>query len=328
VVPYRGASVWFAPALWARLPAVRRLVEAVRGLEPAVVHSDFHTLPYLVPACRALGVPLVFTCYGWWFRPRPWQRRFYQNGPRAILAISEAVRTGFLGRPPFMPPDRVRVLHLGVDTEAFRPRPAEREAIRREMGLPLHAPLVSLVARFQAIKGHDVFLEAAARVAAERPETRFAVVGSTPFGVAADAAFGRRIRARVEADPTLRERVRLLGWVPRVDRLLAATDVLVCSSDFESFGMAPIEAMASGVPVVSTNVGGPAETIVDGETGYLVPPRDPRRIAERVVALLADHSLRERLGRAGRARVEARFSRGRYARGFAEVLEALTPPGP
>jgi glycosyltransferase involved in cell wall biosynthesis len=326
VVPYRGASTWFAPGLWARLPPVGRIEACVRELDVGVAHCDFHTLPYAVPACEARGVPLLFTCYGWWFRPRPWQRRFYREGPRAILAVSGAVKRGFLGSPPFMPEERVQVLHPGVDTGVFRPRPAERAALRRELGLAPEPPLVTLLARYQAVKGHDVFLAAARLVAREAPDARFVVAGENAFGVKADEAFGRRVRAIADGDTVVRERVSFPGWVSRPERLLAASDVVVVPSRFESFGMVPVEAMASGVPVVSTDVGGPAETIVDGETGYLVPPGRPEAIARRVLALLRDPALRARMGRAGRARVEARFSLDRYASGFASVVDELAGP--
>jgi glycosyltransferase involved in cell wall biosynthesis len=111
--------------------------------------------------------------------------------------------------------------------------------------------------------------------------------------------------------------------VPDPERLLAASDVVVCASRFESFGMVLVEAMASGVPVVSTNVGGPAETIADGETGYLVPPGRPDLIAARVLDLLADADLRQRMGTAGRARAKERFELRRYVEGFSEVIETL-----
>jgi glycosyltransferase involved in cell wall biosynthesis len=87
--------------------------------------------------------------------------------------------------------------------------------------------------------------------------------------------------------------------------------------------MAVVEAMASGVPVVSTNVGGPAETVVDEETGYLVPPNRPDLIAARVLALLEDAQLRHRMGLAGRTRVVERFGLRRYAKGFSAILESL-----
>ncbi len=318
--------MWFIPSVWSRLPDSKRIESALRGLSPQVIHSDFHTLPFALPASRRLGVPLIFTCYGWWFRPRPWQRGFYRNGPQTILAISEAVRRGFLGDPPFMPPERVQVLHLGVDTSLFRPRPEERPELRRALDLPPESPLVTLLARYQSVKGQDVFLQSCARIARQRPEARFVVAGENIFGGAGDEAFKRRIYRQAQSEPLLRDRVRFLGWVPGPERLLAASDVVVCSSRFESFGMVLVEAMASGVPVVSTRVGGPGETVADGETGYLVPPGRPDLIAARVLALLADSDLRGRMGTAGRARVVERFELRRYAAGFSEIVESLAVP--
>jgi glycosyltransferase involved in cell wall biosynthesis len=324
VLPYRGSSAWFVPFLWERFPVVERIVSVLSDLAPGVVHSDFHTLPFLVPACRRLNIPLIFTVYGWWFRPKPWQRRFYQTGPQSILAISEAVKQGFLGDPPFMPPESVRVQHLGVDTDIFRPRPSERAAIRGELKLPPDAPLVTLIGRFQNVKGQDVFLDAAGRIAQKRPDARFAMAGENVFGARKDEAFKRRVLSIAESDPILRERVSFLGWIPQSEKLLAASDVVVCSSFFESFGMALVEAMASGVPVVSTNVGGPAETIVDGTTGYLVPPVRPDLIAECVLSLLADEGLRRRMGAAGRERALRYFSLKQYASGFSKTVAGLT----
>lgn len=326
VTPYRGASTWFVPFLWHQFPAVRRLEALLRSQDPSAVHSDFHTLPYVLPVCQRLGIPVIFTCWGWWFRPRPWQRRFYRDGPQRVLASSGAIKNGFLGQPAFMPPDRVRVLYPGVDTELFRPRLEQKEVIRRELGIPLGVPLVTLVGRFQRVKGHDVFLKAARLVVQRVPEAHFAVAGENVFGASADEAFKRHVMSMAEADPALRERIRFLGWVAQPERLLAASDVVVCSSYFESFGIAPVEAMASGVPVVSTNVGGPAETIVDAETGYLVPPGRPDLIADRVVSLLADEALRRRMGQAGRQRVVENFSLSQYVAGFSETLDSAGTP--
>jgi glycosyltransferase involved in cell wall biosynthesis len=323
VVPYRGASTWFAPTPWAHLPATRRIAACLRDLGAAVAHSDYHTLPYAVPACRRLGVPVAFTCWGWWFRPKPWQRAFFRRGPRLILAGSEAIRRGFLGSRPFMPPDRIRVVHPGVDVRVFRRCPDQRAAVRRELGVGPDSPLVTVLARFQAVKAPDVFLAAARLVAREAPGARFVVAGENAFGDRAAGALERRVRAEAAADPVLRERLRFLGWQAHPERLLAATEVVVVPSRFESFGMVPVEAMAAEVPVVSTNVGGPAETIVDGETGFLVEPGRPREIAARVLTLLRDPDLRARMGRAGRARVEARFSLDRYAAAFGGALDEL-----
>jgi glycosyltransferase involved in cell wall biosynthesis len=322
IVPYRGSSTWFLPSLWARLPASRRIGVFLRIASPSVVHSDYHSLPFVLPACDRLGIPVVFTCWAWWFRPRFWQRRFFRDGPRVILAASQAVRTGFLGNPPFIEPEDVPVVYPGVDTGRFHPAPRERLALRKRQGLPADSRLVTLLARFQSVKGHDLFLDAVGRVAPRLPDVRFLVAGENVFGSSADEALKRRILHRVEADPVLHRCVTFLGWVPDPEKLLAASDVLVCSSRFETLGIALLEAMACGLPVVSTNVGGPREIVIEGETGFLVPPGKAEALAERILRLLEDENLRRQMGAAGRERVETRFSLGRYAAEFSQWLES------
>ena len=328
VMPFRAATRWFVPDVWARLPPAHRLRRVLVREAPDVVCTDFHTLPFAAAACRATGIPLVFVCWAWWFRPLPWQRDLYRRDVRAILACSEAVRTGVLGDPPFMPADRVSLVYPGIDTDRFRPRPGEAAQIRRGFDLPADRPLVTLAARFQSVKGHHEFLAATAIIAGSRPDAIFAVAGDNVFGGAADEALARRVRRTAEAHPLLRSRVRFLGWVDEPERLLAASDVVVCSSRFETFGMAVIEAMSCGTPVVSTNVGGPAETIVDGETGFLVPPRRPDLIAGRVLALLDDETQRSRMGAEARRRVERRFSISQYASAFGAAIARVTAARP
>jgi len=323
IVAYRAASLWFLPTIWRQLPATRRITAHLAEWSPDVVFSDFHSLPYVLPACRKLGLPCAFSCLGWWFRPRLWQRGFYRDGPDLILAPSEAVRRGFLGSPPFMPAGRFIVLNPGVDTSTFRPRPTERLAIRREMGLPPDSPVVTLLARFQAVKGHEVFLDMVRFLAARFPLAQFIVAGENAFGVPSDGAYKERVTLRARSDAILRDRVRFIGWTESPERLLAASDVLVCSSRFESYGMALLEAMACGLPVVSTNVGGPAEIVSEGHTGFLVPPDRPDLIAQQVSRLLDDPGLRAHMGDAGRRRAEERFDLRTYAAQVAGVIEGL-----
>jgi glycosyltransferase involved in cell wall biosynthesis len=320
VVAWRGAPVWFVPSVWRRAPAVPRILACIDDLGPSVLHSEFHALPHASAAARRRHLPLVFACYGWWFRPRPWQRAFYRDRVRTVLAISDAVRAGFLGSPPVIDPARVAVVPLGVDVTRFRPRHDDRPAIRARFGLPSDRPLVTLVARFQDVKGHHVFLDMARHVLRSDPRTLFGIAGENVFGGSADERYKQAIVGTATADSVLRDAVRFLGWTPNAEELIAASDVVVCSSRFESFGMVAVEAMACEVPVVSTNVGGPAETIVDGETGFLVPPARPDLLAARVLDLLADPAKRQAFGRAGRARVVSRFNVERYATVMADIL--------
>lgn len=318
--PYRGASTLFVPALWARLPIVAQMGEVIAAEGIRAVHSDYHSLPMAHAAARHAGVPTLWTCMGWWFRPRPWQRAFFRGIDR-IFAHSEAIRRGFLGDPPFMPPGRIALMYPGVDAERFHPA-VDGLRVRFEAGIAPDAPLVALVARFQSVKGHEVFQAMARQIALQIPEARFIVAGENTQS-AADDDYRARVLAAAAGDRLLASRLRYLGFRADVERVLAAADVVVCSSHFEGYGMVNIEAMAMGRPVVSTDRGGPAETVIDGETGYLVPPDDPAALAARVITLLRDPALRQRMGEAGRARVLAHFSAQGNADQFSAALEGL-----
>lgn len=321
LIPFRGVTTYFVPAVWARFPITGRIARLIREQNIRAVHSDYHSLPFVLPAARAAKIPLVWTCWGWWFRPKPWQRGFFQQ-PDATFASSWAIKDGFLGEPPFMPPDRVQVLPPGVDTERFKPG-LDGSNVRADAGIAPDAPLVALIARFQDVKGHDVFQAMARRVADHIPAARFIVAGENVHGKSADDAYKGRILAAQQSDPILRERLVYLGFRPDAERVIAAADVVVCSSHFESYGMVNVEAMASGKPVVSTRKGGPSETVDDGETGFLVDPGDAEGLAKRVILLLNDPDLRQRMGADGRARVERLFSAGTMAAQFDAALKNL-----
>ena len=320
VTPWRGATVYFVPALWARLPVSRQIETIMREQDIQAAHSDYHTLPMLLPAAARAGIPALWTCMGWWFRPKIWQRGFFRRSV-ATFAHSQAIKDGFLGSPPFMPPDSIEVLYPGVDTARFHPG-VDGIKVRFDANVGQEAPVVALIARFQDVKGHDVFLEMARQVVLQMPETRFIVAGENTQ-TQADDSYKSRILERARTEPLLRQRLTYLGFRPDVERVIGAADVVVCSSHFEGYGVVNIEAMACGKPVVSTNRGGPAETVVDGETGFLVPPGDPVALASKVISLLRDPDLRQRMGMSGRQRVEAQFSGASNAEQFTRVLEGV-----
>ncbi|HYO88427.1 MAG TPA: glycosyltransferase family 4 protein [Candidatus Limnocylindrales bacterium] len=324
LIPFRGASTWFIPSVYARFPITGKITALLREQSIAAVHSDYHSLPFALPATRRTHVPLVWTCWGWWFHPKPWQRAFFQQ-PNAAFAASWAIRDGFLGQPPFMPPERLPVLPPGVDSSRFRPG-LDGSAVRVDAGVSANAPLVAMIARFQDVKGHDVFQDMIRLIAPQTPETRFIVAGENVHGASADDAYKARILGAWQSDPLLRDRLSYLGFRVDAERVIAAADVVVCASQFESYGMVHIETMASGKPIVSTRRGGPSETVVDGETGFLVDVGDAAALADRVMLLLRDPALRQRMGAAGRARVEAQFSAQTMAAQFSAVVEGLLAP--
>ena len=322
-LPFRGASTWFVPAVWKHFPVVKHMAALMQQIDAQVVHTGCHALPYVAPAARRSGVPVIWNAIGWWFPARPWQRRFFLRDVQQIVAVSQAVRDRWLARSGhFLPPERIPILTPGVDVDVFHPE-IDGAPVREELGIGPDVPLVGLLARFQRVKGHDIFLDMAKHVLAEMPQARFVVAGENVFGAARDEAYKRAILKRARSDPQLREAVHYLGFRSDVRRIIAAADVIVCPSRFESFGMVHLETMAMACPVVSMNNGGPAETVRDGVTGFLVPPEAPRALADKVLVLLRDPALRERMGRAGRAHVLEHFTAAGYAARFTEIVEGL-----
>ena len=321
VLPYRGASTWFIPALWKRFPVVRRMTELLRRQKIDLVQSDYHTLPLIAPAARIVGVPLSWTVWGWWFKPKPWQQAFFRQIPVAV-ARSRAIRAGFLGEPPFMSVEQLPVVYSGVDTQRFRPG-LDGASLRREIGIAGDARVVAMVARFQRVKGHHTFQAMGQRILAELPDTRFIVAGDDVFGVAADQRYRDEILSQARSSAILRDRLHYLGFRGDVESVYAAADVFVCPSDFESYGKANLEAMACALPVVSTRRGGPSETIAEGVAGFLVDPGDADALAKQVLRLLKDAPLRTVMGAAGREQVERNFSADAAAAAHSAIFEDL-----
>lgn len=320
ILPFRGASTWFVPFIWARFPIVGKLRTLIREQGFAAVYSDYHSLPYALPAAEDAQIPAIWMCHGWWFKPKFWQRGFFRRPSATGFAASWTVRDGFLGSPPFMPPEQLPVLALGVNTQRFKPD-IDGLPLRHEFNISPDAPLVALIARFQDVKGHDIFQDMARLVAAEIPEARFIVAGDNVHGVSADDAYKARILGRWKDDPLLSQIIQYIGFREDAERVIAAADVIACTSHFESYGMVNLEAMASGKPVVSTRRGGPSETILEGVTGYLVDAGDAAQFAARITTLLRDPALRQQMGAAGRTHVIRQFSAEHMAAQFMAALD-------
>jgi glycosyltransferase involved in cell wall biosynthesis len=217
---------------------------------------------------------------------------------------------------------RISVVPFGVDPNEFCPAPRDA-ALLAEWELDPAAPIVTVLARFQSVKGHAMFLDAALPILEAFPSTRFLFVGENEFDTPDANETRDRIRARVRADSRLHTAVVFCGFRRDIPRILNLSDVLVCPSAFESYGMANLEAMACGVPVVSTNVGGPSETVLDGETGFLVAPDAPQACAARVIELLSRPELRQCLGQCGRRWVEQHFTLQSSSARLADLYRSL-----
>jgi glycosyltransferase involved in cell wall biosynthesis len=280
-----------------------RLVRA-RGIDLIQSH-EFTTNCYATLAARLARVPIACTVHGKVYYPgRYYRRAAYRWTARtadAFVAVSEDLAR-FLHRALGIPERRLRVILNGVDLSRFGApatgREAARAAVRAELGLPADAFVALTVAALFEVKAHADLIDAAAVVLKARPGTVFLFVGEGPLE---DALKVRAERLGVGKN------IRFLGFRRDVPELLAASDAFVLPSLSEGLPVSVIEASAAGLPVVATDVGGTGEVVADGETGLLVPPRQPERLAAALGRLAADRAEARRLGEAGRERARTRF---------------------
>ncbi len=236
-----------------------------------------------------------------------------------IVAVSRAVAEDLVAAG--IRPARIAVIPNGVDPEAFRPAPrAEKREIRRLLGLePLEGPLLLMVGNLIPLKGHEYVLRAMPRIVAQHPEVRLLVIGEGPLEESL-----RSLVKSLGIEHAVKRTSPLAVLLPRV---MDAADLLVHPSLTESFGLVVAEAQASGLPVVATRIGGPAEIVVDGETGYLVPEEDPEAIAEAVLRLVSNFEVLREMGTAGRQRVLQLFDIRRCAKEYLELFRQVCRTG-
>jgi glycosyltransferase involved in cell wall biosynthesis len=188
---------------------------------------------------------------------------------------------------------RVTVIRAGFDLDELAG--GSRQALRRELGIPADAPVAGIVGRLVPIKNHDLFLAAAARVRAAHPDARFVIVG--------DGELWGALNGRA-AELGLDGAVLFTGWRQDLADVYAALDVAVCCSLNEGVPAALIEACAAGRPVVATLVGGNADVVAEGRSGYLTPSGDADALARAMLRVLGDPERGREMGREGRRLVE------------------------
>jgi glycosyltransferase involved in cell wall biosynthesis len=220
---------------------------------------------------------------------------------RAVVANSAAVREQL--ELEGVDSRKTVVIHNGIDPARLSvPVEISEDAIRHAIGLPAEpgTQLVTIIANLRhPVKGHDVFLRAAQAVHDAHRNCRFVIAG--------EGALTEKMKS-LAASLGISRHVSFIGRCDEIAGLLAFSTVCVLSSHAEGFSNSILEYMAASRPVVATDVGGAAEAIVEGETGYLVPPGDHGAMAARVVELLADRALAKRMGEEGRRRVLLEFS--------------------
>lgn len=304
----------------AQIGGFRALARMMRAERFDLVHAHMPLSGFLGRiAARAVGVPVIaYTCHGYLFnQPSPLPRRAASFAMEWVagqitnlyLTVSEEeaadARRLWINR-------RAIAIGNGRNPAQFHPNPEARARIRASLGVPQDRVVIIIVSRLVRHKGHPELLAAMESV----PDAELWVVGdrlASDHGEDLEPYFARS---------TLGGRLRRLGYREDTADLLAAADIFALPSHFEGLPMSVIEAMLTGLPVVGTDIRGPREQVVDGETGFLVPPRSVAPLAAALGPLVADGALRARLGAAGLARARARFDEAKIIGRTLDLLEA------
>ena len=266
-----------------------------RSLRPDVVHwhaARAHALGAIASLLAPGPVRILSRRVDFLVRRSIGSRLLYALPIDAIVAISNGVasalyKSGVDGK-------RVHVIPSGIDLKPFE-EPFDRAAIRARLGLKEADVLALQVAALAPHKSQTTLLQAVASIRSRHPNLRVWIAGDGPL---------RSALEREHASLDLGESVRFLGFRDDVADLLRAADLFVISSYLEGLGTSILDAMAAGLPVAGTRVGGIPEAVKDGISGVLVPPSDPRALGEAISTLAGDASLRARYGQAGRSLVD------------------------
>lgn len=293
---------------WDLVAFLRRLREALRRRQPDILHS-YLTMANLFGLATRRAVPnaklvwgrrasaMDMDHYDFWTGATEWFERRCAGRPDMIVFNAEAGRREY--RTKSARPRRAEVVPNGTDCTRFAPRPAARAGLRAAWSIAPEAPLIGIVARLDPMKGHAVFLEAAALALRQRPDLRFICIGGGPLA------------------ESLHEKCASLGlsdavvWASErhdIPEALSALDLHSSASIFgEGFSNAIAESMAAGLPNVVTDVGDSARIV--GETGLSVPPNQPAALARSWLDILGrDLQARQALGQSARQRILDNFS--------------------
>ena len=316
------------PAPWKDLRALLRLCQVIRDVRPDVVHTHLSKAGVLGRlAARIAGVPHVVHSIRTWSFYAPTSRlkkRMYvaveslasRLTDRFVAVSRQLIRDGLdsgLGLR-----ERSTVIRSGICPGRFRGALDERDRRRGELGLDADAALVGTVMRLEPAKAPGDFVLACARIAAQAPATRFLLVG--------DGCLHDEVSAELRSCG-LADRVQRLGARGDVDRLLPLMDVFLLTSRWEGMPRVVMEAVAAGVPVVSTRVGGVPELIQHGVSGLLAPIGDVQCLAAHVLRLLADPALGRDLARAASQRLGEEYDLDRVVQDHVRLYGRLAAPG-
>ncbi len=304
--------------------ALIRLIRLINLERPDIVHTHTAKAGTLGRiAAKLTGVPIVihtfhghvFHSYFGFFRTKffLWLERLLARFTDVIITVSEQQRDEII-KYKIAEPEKTIAIPLGLDLKPFINLDTDPNEVRREFSVPEETKLVGIVARLVPIKNHVCFLEAARLILARYDNVRFMIVGDGEM---------RSTLEQKARDLGIEARVIFMGFQYNLQKIYAGLDIVALSSYNEGLPVALIEAMAAGKAVISTDVGGVVDLILDGDNGLLVPSNDPKSLAEATIYLLEHPERRKMMGAAGRKKVYPHFDKKRLVKDIDNLYENL-----
>jgi glycosyltransferase involved in cell wall biosynthesis len=285
--------------------ALVALSRAIRRHQATVLHSHLSTASWWCGWMEHIaGPPSLGHVHG--FTRAAWHRR-----QRLLLAVSHAVKDHLVGQE--IQPDRIRVLYNPVDPDDVKPTRSSRD-VRAELATDADSPVIGTFAHFSEKKGWRDLVEAAAEVVRRFPRAVFWFVGDGP------------LRPEIEMRAKslgCAANIRFPGFRSDAADLMNAIDVMALPSHREPFGLVYVEAGLLGKPVIACDSGGAPEVVSHAQTGVLVPPHKPEKLADAIAATLENRAWCDQMGRAGREQALDRFGWPRYLDGLDAIYAEL-----
>ena len=310
--------------------AYGRLWKIIKELQPTIVHTrNLPTIELNVVAALA-GVPCrihgehgrdIHDQYGASKKFLIF-RKILRRAIHHYVAVSQDLE-GWLQQTVEIPREKISQIYNGVDHTMFHVTGSGREEIfPKDFADPSHV-VIGTVGRLQAVKGHRTLIQGITHLVADQPslatKVRLVIVGDGPL---------RKSLEALVCDAGLQDVVWMPGLREDIPQILQSFDVFVLPSEAEGISNTILEAMATGLPVLATRVGGNAELVVEGETGTLVPAKDPHALKNALVEFIEHPDMRTRYGSKGRSRVEQSFSLQAMVKNYLRVYDELMSQAP
>lgn len=285
------------------LPAILRLAWAMKRKKCLLVHfHDAHSAAVGSVAASLAKVPfrIITRRVDFPLKKNYFSRRKYMKNVDVIIAISEGVKKVLVEGG--VNPVNVEVISSGIDFSSFEEDSSaltSKDYLHHELSFEVDDYLVGIVAHLADHKGHQYLIQATKILKQQAPKIKTIIVGEGPLSMELD-------RQAKELD--VEDIIFFLGFRKDIPKILSSLDLFVLSSHLEGMGSSILDAMASRLPVVATKVGGIPEVVINGETGLLVPPRNPSALARAILMLYSDKTLASRLGQKGYELVHRKFS--------------------